>query len=45
VRETLAIVDRAYIVNDGAIVVSGNAHQVLESPLARQFYLGEGFRL
>jgi lipopolysaccharide export system ATP-binding protein len=45
VRETLAIVDRAYILNDGAIVVSGSAHDVLESPLARQFYLGEGFRL
>ncbi len=45
VRETLAIVDRAYILNDGKIVVSGSAHEVLESPVARQFYLGEGFRL
>ncbi len=45
VRETLAIVDRAYILNDGKIVVSGSAHDVLESPAARQFYLGEGFRL
>jgi lipopolysaccharide export system ATP-binding protein len=45
VRETLAIVDRAYILNNGAIVVSGNAQEVLSSPLARQFYLGEGFRL
>jgi lipopolysaccharide export system ATP-binding protein len=45
VRETLAIVDRAYILNDGKIVVSGSAHDVLESPVARQFYLGEGFRL
>jgi lipopolysaccharide export system ATP-binding protein len=45
VRETLAIVDRAYILNDGKIVVSGSAEDVLESPLARQFYLGEGFRL
>jgi lipopolysaccharide export system ATP-binding protein len=45
VRETLAIVDRAYILNDGKIVVSGSAHHVLESPIARQFYLGEGFRL
>jgi lipopolysaccharide export system ATP-binding protein len=45
VRETLAIVDRAYIVNDGEILVSGNADQVMESPLARQFYLGERFRL
>jgi lipopolysaccharide export system ATP-binding protein len=45
VRETLAIVDRAYILNDGMIQVSGTAHDVLESPIARQFYLGEGFRL
>ena len=27
------------------IEVSGTAHDVLESPIARQFYLGEGFRL
>ena len=45
VRETLAIVDRAYILNEGRIVVSGSAQEVLESPAARQFYLGEGFRL
>jgi lipopolysaccharide export system ATP-binding protein len=45
VRETLAIVDRAYILNDGQIVVSGSAEDVLASPTARQFYLGEGFRL
>ncbi len=45
VRETLAIVDRAYILNNGSIVVAGNAQEVLSSPLARQFYLGEGFRL
>jgi len=45
VRETLAIVDRAYILNDGKIEVSGTAEDVLNSPVARQFYLGEGFRL
>jgi len=45
VRETLAIVDRAYILNDGEIVVSGSAQEVLDSPVARQFYLGAGFRL
>jgi lipopolysaccharide export system ATP-binding protein len=44
VRETLAIVDRAYILNEGQILVSGSAQDVLDSPLARQFYLGEGFR-
>jgi lipopolysaccharide export system ATP-binding protein len=45
VRETLAIVDRAYVVNEGKIVVSGNAQEVLDSPVARQFYLGGSFRL
>jgi lipopolysaccharide export system ATP-binding protein len=45
VRETLAIVDRAYILNDGRIEVSGTADDVLASPVARKFYLGEGFRL
>lgn len=45
VRETLAIVDRAYILNEGEIVVSGTADEVMSSPLARQFYLGESFRL
>jgi lipopolysaccharide export system ATP-binding protein len=45
VRETLAIVDRAYILNDGRIEVAGTADEVLESPVARKFYLGEGFRL
>lgn len=45
VRETLAIVDRAYVVNEGKIVVSGSAQQVLDSPEARQFYLGGSFRL
>jgi lipopolysaccharide export system ATP-binding protein len=45
VRETLAIVDRAYILNDGQIVVEGSANEVMEDPLARQFYLGESFRL
>ncbi|MDQ6825872.1 MAG: LPS export ABC transporter ATP-binding protein [Candidatus Eremiobacteraeota bacterium] len=45
VRETLAIVDRAYILNDGKIEVSGTAQEVLDSPIARQFYLGEGFRI
>ncbi|MDQ6766450.1 MAG: LPS export ABC transporter ATP-binding protein [Candidatus Eremiobacteraeota bacterium] len=45
VRETLAIVDRAYILNRGRIEVSGTAAEVAASPVARQFYLGESFRL
>ncbi len=45
VRETLAIVDRAYILNEGSIRVSGTAQEVALSPEARSFYLGENFRL
>jgi lipopolysaccharide export system ATP-binding protein len=45
VRETLAIVDRAYIMNNGRIEVSGSAQEVMDSPIARTCYLGEGFRL
>jgi lipopolysaccharide export system ATP-binding protein len=45
VRETLAIVDRAYILNNGRIEVSGTAQEVADSPVARRFYLGESFRL
>jgi lipopolysaccharide export system ATP-binding protein len=45
VRETLAIVDRAYILNRGRIEVSGTAEEVAASPVARKFYLGESFRL
>ncbi|MGC8484592.1 MAG: LPS export ABC transporter ATP-binding protein [Candidatus Baltobacteraceae bacterium] len=45
VRETLAIVDRAYILNNGKIEVEGSAQDVLDSPVARKFYLGESFRL
>lgn len=45
VRETLAIVDRAYILNNGAIVVAGSAQEIMQNELARRFYLGESFRL
>lgn len=45
VRETLAIVDRAYILHQGKILVSGGAEEVAKSPLARRFYLGERFSM
>jgi len=45
VRETLAITDRAYIMHQGKILVSGPSLDVAEDPIARRFYLGEGFRL
>lgn len=45
VRETLGICDRAYILREGRIEVEGSASEIAESPRAREFYLGENFRL
>ena len=45
VRETLNIVDRAYILNEGKILLEGNAKEIAESPIAKKFYLGDNFRL
>lgn len=45
VRETLSIVNRAYILNSGKILVEGTNAQVAEDPVARKFYLGENFRM
>ena len=45
VRETLAITDRATILNDGAILASGRAEHVSKDPLVRRYYLGKDFQL
>ncbi|MBI2216529.1 MAG: LPS export ABC transporter ATP-binding protein [Candidatus Rokubacteria bacterium] len=45
VRETLAITDRAYILHDGKILVSGTASEIASDPKAREIYLGERFSL
>ena len=45
VRETLAITDRAYIINEGKIIEAGTAEEIMASPRVRQFYLGEAFKL
>jgi lipopolysaccharide export system ATP-binding protein len=45
VQATLDIVDRAYIIYGGRILVEGRAHDLLESPEARRVYLGEKFHL
>lgn len=45
VRETLQICDRAYLVHDGQIILSGSPAQIVNNPQARQVYLGEGFSL
>jgi lipopolysaccharide export system ATP-binding protein len=45
VRETLRITDRAYIMNEGQILISGTARELAENPEARRIYLGQNFRL
>ncbi len=45
VRETLAITDRAYILYEGKILVSGTALELTQNPRAREIYLGEKFSL
>jgi lipopolysaccharide export system ATP-binding protein len=45
VRETLGICDRAYIVNDGAVLEEGTPERIAGSRRAREIYLGEKFRL
>ena len=45
VRETLEIVDRAYILHDRRVIMSGTAEEVVADPTVRRVYLGEGFRI
>lgn len=45
VRDTLAITDRAYIIYQGEIKVSGNSRQIAENEFARKYYLGDSFHL
>ncbi len=45
VRETLEIVDRAYILHDGTMMMSGTPQQVVQDDNVRRVYLGDGFRI
>ncbi len=45
VRETLRITDRAYIMTEGRILISGTARELAVNPEARRIYLGQNFRL
>ena len=45
VRETLSITDRAYIMHEGKILVSGSSTDIANDETARKFYLGERFSL
>ena len=43
VRETLTVCDRAYILNEGSLLIEGSPERIAGSDLARKFYLGERF--
>lgn len=45
VQETLAITDRAYIINEGKMLISGTPKEIAHSSKARAIYLGDKFRL
>ncbi len=45
VRETLEITDKAYIIHQGKLILSGNAEDIVNDPIAKKFYLGEDFSL
>ncbi len=45
VRETLSITDRAYLMHQGKLLLSGNSQEIIDDPRAKQLYLGENFKL
>ena len=45
VRETLDIVDRAYILHDGQVLISGTPEEVVQNENVRRVYLGDNFRI
>jgi len=45
VRETLSITDRAYLIADGKILISGSAEELVNDPRAKKIYLGEKFSM
>jgi lipopolysaccharide export system ATP-binding protein len=45
VRETLGLVDRAYVIHGGKVMIQGRPETISADPDARRVYLGEGFEL
>ena len=45
VRETLGITDRAYVMAQGELLISGSPEEIANDERARKMYLGEGFKL
>ncbi|MEM7290598.1 MAG: LPS export ABC transporter ATP-binding protein, partial [Pseudomonadota bacterium] len=45
VRETLGLIDRAYIIHAGSVLTQGSPQQIIANPDVRRLYLGEQFTL
>ena len=45
VKETLEIVDNAYMMSEGEIFINGNAQDLIENETAKKLYLGENFKI
>jgi lipopolysaccharide export system ATP-binding protein len=45
VRETLSIVDRAYLLHQGSVLCEGSSDYLINDPKSREFYLGEDFNM
>jgi lipopolysaccharide export system ATP-binding protein len=45
VRETLSITDRAYLIAEGKILISGTSSDLINDPKAKEIYLGKDFRM
>jgi lipopolysaccharide export system ATP-binding protein len=45
VRETLGLIDRAYIIHSGQVLTEGRPEEIITHPDVRRFYLGEDFRM
>ncbi|MBT5187774.1 MAG: LPS export ABC transporter ATP-binding protein, partial [Kordiimonadaceae bacterium] len=45
VRETLDIIDRAYIIHDGQVLMSGTPEEIVKNDDVKRVYLGENFSL
>ena len=44
VREALGIIDRAYIIHDGNVLMHGKPNEIIKSELVKKFYLGKSFK-
>ena len=45
VREALTIIDRAYIIHDGNVLMQGKPRDIIKNKLVKKFYLGETFKI